>query len=100
VAQQNNILVQVTETRPVNFKLELGAVTETIEVNTSAQSLDIDTSSLGETIQTETILELPDNGRNIFDFAMLVPGVNNEGSGSTPHIGGSRNSNNEQLIDA
>jgi len=99
VAKQDNILVQVTETRPVNFKLEIGAATETIEVNTSVQSLDTDTSSLGETIQTQTILELPDNGRNVFDFAMLVPGVNNEGNGSTPHIGGSRNANNEQLID-
>ena len=98
-AKQNDILVQVTETRPVDFRLEVGAVTETIEVNSSNQSLDTDTSSMGQTVQSQTILELPDNGRNPFDFAMMVPGVNNEGDGSTPHIGGSRNSNNEQLID-
>lgn len=98
-AKQNNILVQVTETRPVDFELEIGAVTETVEVNSSDQSLDTDTSSMGQTVQSQTILELPDNGRNPFDFAMMVPGVNNEGDGSTPHIGGSRNSNNEQLID-
>ena len=63
------------------------------------QTLDTETSSLGETIQTETILQLPDQGRNPFDFAFLVAGVNNVGNASTPHIGGSRNGNNEQLID-
>jgi TonB dependent receptor len=39
------------------------------------------------------------NGRNPFELAMLVPAVNNVGQASTPHIGGSRNANNEQLID-
>jgi hypothetical protein len=99
-AKQDNVLVQVTETRPVNFSLEVGAVAQTVEVNAQdVQALDTETSSLGETIQTETILQLPDQGRNPFDFAFLVPGVNNVGNASTPHIGGSRNGNNEQLID-
>ncbi len=99
-AKEDNVLVQVTETRPVNFKLEVGGQTQTVEVNAQdVQSLDTETSSLGETIQTETILQLPDEGRNPFDFAFLVAGVNNVGNASTPHIGGSRNGNNEQTID-
>ena len=99
-AKQDNVLVQVTETRPVDFKLDVGGATQTVEVNAQdLQTLDTETSSLGETIQTETILQLPDQGRNPFDFAFLVAGVNNVGGASTPHIGGSRNGNNEQLID-
>jgi hypothetical protein len=104
-AEQQNVLIQVTETRSVNFVLEVGTVNQSVEVNATTQTLDVDTSSLGETIQSQTLLDLPDNGRNIFDFALLVPGVNNGVSGSseagasTPHIGGSRNGNNEQLID-
>jgi hypothetical protein len=98
-AREDGVLVQVAETRPVDFKLEVGGITQTVEVSATAETLDTDTSSLGETIQTQTILQLPDLGRNIFDFAMLVPGVNNVGSASTPHIGGSRNANNEQTID-
>ena len=99
-AKEDNVLVQVTETRPVDFKLDVGVITQTVEVNAQdQQSLDTETSSLGETIQTETILQLPDQGRNPFDFAFLVAGVNNVGGASTPHIGGSRNGNNEQLID-
>ncbi|MFY9748048.1 MAG: TonB-dependent receptor [Acidobacteriaceae bacterium] len=98
-AKEDGVLVEVTETRPINFKLEVGGVTQTVEVNASTETLDTDTSALGETIQTQTMLQLPDLGRNVFDFAMLVPGVNNVGGASTPHIGGSRNANNEQLID-
>jgi len=98
-AKQVNILVQVTETRPVDFKLEVGTINETVEVSATTENLDVDTSSLGQTIQSDTILELPDNGRNPFDFATLVPGVNTTGDSSIPHIGGSRNANNEQMID-
>jgi hypothetical protein len=102
-AQQENILVQVTETRAVNFVLEVGTVTQSVEVSATTQALDVDTSSLGQTLQSQAILELPDNGRNPFDFAVLVPGVtvsnSSTGNASTPHIGGSRNGNNEQQID-
>lgn len=98
-AKQDNILVQISETRPVDFKLNVGTVNETVQVSAATENLDVDTSSLGETIQSQTMLELPDNGRNPFDFALLVPGVNNTGNASTPHIGGSRNANNEQMID-
>jgi Carboxypeptidase regulatory-like domain/TonB dependent receptor len=102
-SEEQNVLVQVTETRALNFVLEVGAVTQSVEVNATTESLDVDTSSLGETIQSQTMLELPDNGRNPFDFAVLVPGVTVSngatGMASTPHIGGSRNANNEQQID-
>ena len=99
VTKEENILVQITESRPVNFKLDVGVVTQTVAVNATSETLTTDSATLGHTIQSETLLELPDNGRNPFDFAMLVPGVNNVGNASTPHIGGSRNGNNEQLID-
>jgi hypothetical protein len=104
-ARQENVLIQVTETRAVNFQLEVGAINQTVQVTATAQALDVDTSTMGETIQSETMLQLPDNQRNVFDFALLVPGVNNgvpgssEAGASTPHIGGSRNGNNDELID-
>src|ERR1700722_4540006 len=60
-ATQDNVLVQVTETRPVNFRLGVGAVNQTVEVNAQdVQTLDTETSSLGQTIQTDAILQLPD----------------------------------------
>ena len=97
--QQENVLVDVGEIRPVVFVMSIGTAAETVQVTATTQALDVDSSTVSQTIQANQILDLPDNGRNPFDFALLVPGVNNTGGASTPHIGGSRNANNEQLID-
>jgi len=97
--RQENVVVEVAQTRPVDFVMSVGTATDTVQISATTEALDVDSSSVGETIQTQQITDLPDNGRNPFDFALLVPGVNNTGGASTPHIGGSRNGNNEQLID-
>jgi Carboxypeptidase regulatory-like domain len=97
--RQESVVVDVAQTRAVDFVMPVGTASETVQVTATTQALDVDSSSVGETIQSNQILDLPDNGRNPFDFALLVPAVNNTGNASTPHIGGSRNGNNEQLID-
>src|SRR5664279_4746210 len=75
-AKQENIVVEVAGTRPADFKLDVGTVSQSVQVSATTENLDVSSSSLGQTIQSETLLELPDNGRNPFDFAQLVPGVN------------------------
>ena len=89
--RQESVVVDVAQTRAVEFVMSVGTASETVQVTATTQALDVDSSSVGETIQAHQILDLPDNGRNPFDFALLVPGVNNTGNASTPHIGGSRN---------
>lgn len=96
---QNGIHVQVAQTSTADFKLSVGQTAQAVEVNADVQVLDTQTSNLSDTIPSKFILDLPDNGRNPFDFAALAPTVSNLGGASTPHIGGSRNGNNEQLID-
>ena len=96
---QTGIHVQVAQTSTADFKLDIGQATQAIEVTADVQTLDTETSNLADTIPQRFILDLPDNGRNPFDFAALAPTVSTVGGASTPHIGGSRNGNNEQLID-
>jgi Carboxypeptidase regulatory-like domain/TonB dependent receptor len=99
--RQDNINVEVSENHPVDFALSPGGANQTVEVSTTA-NLEIDTSSTGAVITEKRIVDLPLNGRNPFDFAGLAPGVNitgNSNGASTPHISGSRNANNEQLLD-
>jgi hypothetical protein len=97
--KQEDVVVEVAQTRSVDFSLQVGQATESIEVTATTPVLDTETSTLGEVIQTKTITDLPLNGRNPFDLASLVPTVSTIGGASTPHIGGSRNSVNEEQID-
>ena len=98
-ATQTGLHVEVATTNDADFKLTVGKVTDAVVVSINSEQLDTQTSNLSDTIPARFILDLPDNGRNPFDFALLAPTVSNLGGASTPHIGGSRNGNNEQLID-
>ena len=105
-AKQENIQVQVSQTRSANFVLEVGAVTQSVEVSDSTATLDTEVSTVSSIVSSRPISELPLNGRNPFDLAELVPGVStvqsNNGpgnGGTTPHIAGGRNSTSEQQID-
>ena len=97
--RRENVVVAISETLPLSFTLVLGQVSETVEVTTSSGTLETESSSLNTVIGSQSILDIPLNGRDPFNLATLVPAVSNVGSASTPHIGGSRNANNEQLID-
>src|SRR3984957_17858237 len=97
--KRENIVVAISETLPVTFTLAVGQVSETVEVTVNTGTLETESSSLSTVVSSREVNDLPLNGRNPFDLATLVPAVSNVGQASTPHIGGSRNANNEQLID-
>jgi Carboxypeptidase regulatory-like domain len=64
----------------VDLKLELGAVTETIEVvatNTELQTLN---ATVGNTISGDMLQNLPSIGRDAATFVTLQPGVSPDGS--------------------
>jgi hypothetical protein len=96
---QNDVVLEVTQTRSLDFNLKPGAISESVEVVATAPVLDTQTSTLGAVLQTRTINDLPLNGRNPFDLALLAPTVTDIGGSTIPHIGGSRNSVSEQQID-
>ncbi len=95
----DSIKVDVSQTRDVNVALQVGAISQQVEVQAAAAPLDTSGATTGQVIDTRKIVDLPLNGRNPFSLANLVPGVNNVGNASTPHIGGSRNAVNEQQLD-
>jgi hypothetical protein len=59
----------------VNVTLELGAVTESVQVTGEAQLIETTTSTLGTITENKKIVDLPLNGRNIHSLVMLTPGV-------------------------
>jgi len=60
----------------VNARLEVGNLTETVEVSAAEPLLQTDSSSVSTTLTSETVAEIPLNGRNFIDLITIQPGVN------------------------
>jgi len=70
--------VQVGDRQLVNIILEIGAVSEVIEVQAGAEMLDTSSTALGTVIDQQRIVELPINGRNYLSLVKLSPNVTAE----------------------
>ena len=59
----------------VNIPLEVGQTSEQVQVTGEAQLIEGATSTLSGFVENKRILDLPLNGRNIYQLTALVPGV-------------------------
>jgi hypothetical protein len=73
-AHRSDIILQVSQTARLDVQLEVGNVTETVEISALSEVLDTDTTTVGTVIETRRIEDLPLNGRNYLQLANLVPG--------------------------
>jgi hypothetical protein len=108
----SSIVLPVSQTVRVDVRLEVGQVNEQVQVQALAVQLEGETSSLGEVITQQDVVQLPLNGRNFLQLANISPGVvpaynarsatiTNQ-SGRTDmavHISGNRGDTNSYLID-
>jgi hypothetical protein len=84
---RDGIQLEVNQVARVDFSLEPGAVSETIEVRAAAPMLESNTSSVGQVIEQKAVSDLPLNGRNFAQLAILGPGVVGVGYGASGTIG-------------
>lgn len=73
VKTQNKVDASVTAT--INAVLEVGALTETIEVIASVANVQTETATVGRVVEGEQIEKMMLNGRNPLFLALLKPGV-------------------------
>jgi hypothetical protein len=64
----------------VDLILELGAITETIEVTTSNSELQTMNATVGNTLSGDALTNLPSINRDVSTFVTLQPGVSPDGS--------------------
>jgi hypothetical protein len=69
------INLDIAQRSRVDITMHVGNVTQEIEVTARAQLMDVDTASLGQTIERRTVQDLPLNGRNYLTLGALSPGV-------------------------
>src|SRR5258707_1958998 len=84
---RDGVELELNQVAKIDFTMEAGAISETIEVKASAPLLESSTSSLGQVIETKAVSDLPLNGRNFAQLAILGPGVTGVGYSASGTIG-------------
>ncbi len=67
--------LEVSQVLEVSLKLETGSTSTVVDVTGDVPLVDTSTSSTGEVIEGRQVTELPLNGRNFTQLALLTPGV-------------------------
>lgn len=108
------VQLEVNQSVVQDFALEVGSVSETVEVSATAQLLQASTAEMGAVVQEQAVLDLPLNGRNFTQLLTLTPGVapvstaqnsggfgarTNAGAFSFPAINGQGNRSNFFMLD-
>ena len=81
-AASNGVEVQVQQTVRLDFTLQVGQVSESIEVSASADLLQAENASVGTVIENKGVIELPLNGREYLNLVALSANVNTLSSAS------------------
>jgi hypothetical protein len=103
------IQVEAKQIMRLDFKLDLGAIEESIEVTARLSVLQTESATVGSVISGTTVGALPLNGRNTGQLSLLLPGTvtPNPGaftairnfSGGRPYVNGNREQTNNYTID-
>ena len=103
---RSGVELEVEGRARVDFRLEVGQVTEFVTVEAPGLAVQSDSSAMGTLVDTRKIAGLPVNGRDFFQLASLVPGAQlpAEGSqnstlGGAVSINGAREQANNFLLD-
>jgi hypothetical protein len=69
--RQTGVVLQVNSNPVINPVLEVGQVTEQVEVQANISQVETRSTAVGQVIENERILELPLNGREVTDLIVL-----------------------------
>src|ERR1051326_2631283 len=76
--------VAVSARQRVDLNLAVGDMAQTVSVSGAALALETESSDRGQVINNVTVVNLPLNGRNYADLALLTPGVRRSVLGMDP----------------
>ncbi len=92
----STVEIQVQQTARVDFTLNVGQATQTVEVSAAAAALTTESATVGTVIAQKTINDLPLNGRNFLQLVAVAPNVSYgfaAASQASSREGGDRGSN-------
>jgi Carboxypeptidase regulatory-like domain/TonB dependent receptor/TonB-dependent Receptor Plug Domain len=112
-AVQSNLSLAVGQQQQLNFTMKVGETSTTVQVSEAAPQVELTSSTLTGQVESETVRELPLDGRDWTSLATLQPGVNrietqmsydtsargNRGFGTELTVSGQRSTFNNYRID-
>src|SRR6267378_2223312 len=81
------VVVEVNQSARIDVTLQVGDVTQTVEVTGETPLLQTETSSLGQVVEQRLANGLPLNGRNIFNLTAVAPSVVPQGNSYGTPVG-------------
>ncbi len=87
--QTQDFTLDVSQVQALNFKLSIGETTTTVEVTETVPLVQTESSETGLVINDRQLSDLPLNGRNFTQLALLAPGVTRGAYGN--QAGGTQN---------
>ena len=108
---RSGIVVRVNDQVAINVTMEVGQASQTIQVSAESPLLDTSTASMGQVIDSRSVLELPMKDGMVSIMATLTPGVMftpqstgyvrpfDTGSPSSMSVDGSRSGSNQFMMD-
>jgi hypothetical protein len=96
--------LEINQALRVDIKLEVGAVSEKVLVEGQAERVETVNPTIGQSITSRPIVNMPLNGRNVLQLALLQPGVTEDNPDDTSasqgfNIGGGRTDSVTYLLD-
>ncbi len=95
--------LEVDQNARVDVRLDVGNISEVVEVTSQTALLQTEQSSVGSVVDRRKIVDFPLNGRNFVQLGLLLPGVNTADDGSATgggiSISGMRPEQNSFLLD-
>jgi outer membrane receptor protein involved in Fe transport len=93
----------INESLKFEITLKVGMTTQTVTVESQATQVETQNPTIGQSVTSRPIVDLPLNGRNVLDLALLQPGVtatdpDNAGAGNV-NIAGGRSDSVTYLLD-
>jgi hypothetical protein len=100
--EQTGIELQIDDTVRLTLQLQVGAVSESVEVKAEVPLINTANGTTGDVIVSREMTEMPLDGRDYTSLAYLVPGVTPNAQGGNSgnmNINGARPDNTNYLID-
>ncbi|SEF78078.1 TonB-dependent Receptor Plug Domain [Bryocella elongata] len=80
---QQNVTLEVNAQVRIDARLTLGAVSQEVTITEQPPAINLENATVGRTISTSEVEDMPILDRNIYNLLTLVPGVQSQSNGNT-----------------